>query len=56
MKSQEDPEDTNAPKKKPRSTLRWEIVYFMTSSCTGIFSISTKDYFIGGSWGGWTTL
>jgi hypothetical protein len=49
IKSQEDLEDTNAPKKEPRSTLRWEIVYFMTSFCTEVFLISIEDFFIGGS-------
>ncbi len=55
MRSQENLDDTYAPKKKPRSTLRWEIVYFMTSSYIGVFSISIKDFFIGVGWGGWTT-
>jgi hypothetical protein len=49
MRSQKDPEDTNATKKKPRSTLRWELMYFMINFSTEVFLISIEDFFIKGS-------
>ncbi len=45
MRSQVDPEDTNASKKEPSRALRWEHTYSMTSSCNTVFPISAHNWF-----------
>jgi hypothetical protein len=49
MRSQVDPEDTNATKKEPRRALRWEHTYSKTSSCNTVFPLSTQNGFPRGS-------